>query len=93
MSFYHVWDYRYKPEESLFREICQECISNGYAVQWLERERVRAYYSRNESSASFHFKRLACLIYYVIINDIKTRYDHVLHSNANFEYILNHLDL
>ena len=91
MSFYRLWDYRYKPDESLFRQICQECISNGYAAQWLEKERARAYYTRSQSAADYHFQRLECLIYYVIINDIKTPYDHVIHSNASFEYILNNL--
>ena len=87
---YDNWDYPYKPSREMFLRIAMSANAIDYdVVENIERVRIDAYYSHGGDTA---FQILSCLLYYAVIDHIKTPYDHVLLSDKDFEYKLNHLD-
>lgn len=91
---YDKWDYHYKPRLEFFLE--EASIVEGWLVKdfliRLEQTRAMAYYSPCHGVADTAFNQLACIIYLAPLAGIETPYDHVLKSDKDFEYKLNHLD-
>ena len=90
---YDRWDYPYKPGKDFFLE--EAGIVEGWYIKdfliRLERTRARAYYSQCQGEADMAFRQLACIIQLATLAGIRTPYDHVMKSDKDFEYKLNHL--
>lgn len=92
MELYKKWDYKYKPKYLYFSRTFDELIKRGFDFQeYLEEMRIQAYYSHHHPETDSGFDQLACLIYLAMAKGMKTPYDHILNSDKDFEYKLNHL--
>jgi hypothetical protein len=93
-DLYEKWDYQFKPKYGEFIDTYNDLVYKGYDFQgFLEEMCIKAYYSHSHPSTDIGFVRLACLIYLAMAKGMKTQYDHILNSDKDFEYKLNHLDL
>lgn len=90
-AYYHKWDYKYKPSIQKFFNYIPVFNDRDSFIQKLENARCKAYYSQSQTIASHGFNELACLIYFAIINNMETPYDHIIKGKYDFEYKLNHL--
>ena len=92
-ELYKKWDYKYKPEYLYFSRTFDELIKRGFDfLEYLEEMRIQAYYSHHHPETDAGFNQLASLIYLAMAKGMQTPYDHVLKSDKDFEYKLNHLD-
>jgi uncharacterized protein YueI len=91
IAIYKAWDYKFKPEYSIFLHAVMESSTKPSFVKYLLEVRAIAYYTQSHSECDYAFKVLACLIHIAVIEQIETPFDHVINSDKDFEWKLNNL--